>query len=155
MASRESSQFGTSFWMILSIGSLILFGIVLNYLNSNQQILKSDAAKGGNKGNNVVNNSGSTITLDQAGTHYIGDTVSFTVSTSTTDPWVRNQCSQSGKLVYAQWKFVVSGNTGPFTLGPTPSWVSGGADCKADVMDINNWENQKVVATTSYYVTSR
>lgn len=50
--------------------------------------------------------------------------------------WVRNECSQNGSfkpkdLVYAQFVRIEGGVAGPFTLGPTLSWLSGGADCHA------------------------
>jgi hypothetical protein len=61
----------------------------------------------------------------------IGDSVTFDVSsTATTSPWVTVTCSQSGTQVYRQSNAVFLVNS-TFTLGPTPSWQSGAADCTA------------------------
>jgi hypothetical protein len=53
---------------------------------------------------------------------------------STGDMWLFNQCKQNGSIVYQQYlKISSDGNSGPFTLGPTPTWSGGEAECMAIV----------------------
>lgn len=53
---------------------------------------------------------------------------------STGQMWLMNECRQNNSVVYQQYlKIASDGNSGPFTLGPTPSWPEGGAECKATV----------------------
>jgi hypothetical protein len=63
----------------------------------------------------------------------LGDRVTFTVSTTATEyPWVTVKCSQNGTPVYQQSNGIFPTSLGVnFTLGPTPLWQSGGADCTA------------------------
>jgi hypothetical protein len=58
----------------------------------------------------------------------------YGVSLETGSYWLHNRCTQSSVLVYEQYlKISASGDAGPFTLGPTPSWTSGQAECTASV----------------------
>lgn len=99
--------------------------------------------RGGNGGN------GATITLDQADPHF-GDLVTFTVSTDMDNDWVNARCYQSGALVYSQWREAQDYSAGPFTLGPTPSWSGGAADCVAEIVRIAN--KNRVLGTTRFSV---
>jgi hypothetical protein len=69
-----------------------------------------------------------------------GDKVTFAVSTSSTAyPWVTMKCSQGGTLVYKQSNGIFATSLGTvFTLGPTPLWLSGEADCTAS---LENWDS--------------
>lgn len=83
----------------------------------------------------------------------IGDSVTFTVSTQATAfPWVRARCFQNGGLVYEQWHGLFEGYyTEPiFTLGPTPKWSSGAAECVGDLVD--NGRRDRVLASTAFHV---
>jgi hypothetical protein len=64
--------------------------------------------------------------------HY-GQKVTFDVYTSSTAfPWVLLECSQNGSLVYQYSKGIFPTSLGQiFTLGPTPAWTGGAADCTA------------------------
>ncbi len=93
------------------------------------------AAPGGNgKANGHANGNGGgkvsvTITIAEGNPHF-GTVVVFAVDGDGAG-WVRNECSQNGSLVYAEYNRVEGGFAGPFTLGPTPSWSGGAADCRA------------------------
>ena len=58
---------------------------------------------------------------------------------ATTQPFVHLKCSQNGALVLESWQAWFYGAVGPqtFTLGPTPAWQSGAADCTAY---LENWD---------------
>lgn len=96
------------------------------------------------------NGNHATITLDQADLHF-GDQVTFTVSTSAERPWVKVQCYQAGERVYfqAHGMFEEYGFDPVFTLGPTPMWMSGGADCVADLFKSSDG---RVLASTEFDV---
>jgi hypothetical protein len=116
------------------------------------------AAKAGGKGGG----SGSSISLvlvnqvarATSGPYY-GDQVTFAVDTSRTDyPWVQNRCWQGDKLVYEEWHGFFAGYKfgQTFTLGPTPSWSGGDANCTARLVNKSNGRYQ-TLATASYSVT--
>lgn len=81
-----------------------------------------------------------------------GDKVTFQVSTSATSyPYVTLKCYVSGSLVYSASKGIFTASLGQdFTLGPTPNWQAGGADCTAT---LQNWDsyskNGKITNLTS------
>ena len=108
------------------------------------------AAKGGNGHRGASN--GSSITLDQTDPQF-GDQVTFTISASFDNPWVRARCYVSGALVYEQWHGMYEGYRFEpvFTLGPTPSWPGGGANCVADLIERSN-NKTTVRASTSFDV---
>ncbi len=82
--------------------------------------------KGGKPGG-----SGVTIAIVEAPPFIFGQQINLNV-VGNDGGWIRNECRQSGSLVYAQFNRVQSGgSSGPFTLGPTPSWSEGGASCTA------------------------
>lgn len=77
------------------------------------------------------------ITADGLNPHGdFGQQVYFTATADRVEyPWVNARCYQDGELVYAQWHGAFdSYRFDPvFTLGPTPSWQSGDAECVAEV----------------------
>jgi hypothetical protein len=122
----------------------------------------SDAtmAKGGN-GNGkpsteVPASSIGLVLLDSTdGVPHLGQHVTFDVATTATDyPWVTMKCSQNGTHVYQQSNAMYRIQA-TFTLGPTPLWQSGGADC---IATLENWENSsrngkiEVLASTQFAV---
>jgi hypothetical protein len=84
--------------------------------------------------------------------HY-GQKVTFAVSTTaTSQPWVIAKCYQNGTLVYEQAAGIFPTSLGQvFTLGPTPAWSGGGADCTAS---LQNWSGRKpaTLATLNFDV---
>ena len=64
--------------------------------------------------------------------HY-GQQVTFDVYTSATAyPWVLLECTQNGSLVYRHQNGIFQTSLMQvFTLGLTPAWTGGAADCKA------------------------
>jgi hypothetical protein len=80
---------------------------------------------------------------------HFGKKVTFTVWTNATDyPWVTVKCLQNGDLVYKQSNgiFPTSLNQ-TFTLGPTPSWTGGGADCTAYLQDWDAYSRNGRITT--------
>jgi hypothetical protein len=59
-------------------------------------------------------------------------TVTATLNPGGTTMWAYARCWQDGTLVYEQWVKNTSSNTATFTLGPTPLWQGGSANCAAD-----------------------
>ena len=79
--------------------------------------------------------------------------VTFDVYTSATAyPWVLLECSQNGSLVYQYSKGIFPTSLGQiFTLGPTPAWTGGDADCRAS---LQKWDGRKktTLATLNFHV---
>lgn len=65
--------------------------------------------------------------------------------------WVRASCSQGGLVVYRQNEQLDSSGHAVLTLGPTPVWGGGAADCVADSAYYSNgrW---RTVASTTFHV---
>ena len=96
----------------------------------------------------------SSISLSSSGALTMGSQVTFNVSTSATSrPFVDLQCYQNGTWVYEQWGGFYAGslNGQTFTLGPTGLWTSGGANCTADLVSLDNYK-PRVLASTSFNV---
>jgi hypothetical protein len=113
------------------------------------------AAKGG--GHRISSNGG-TITLvllnSTDGLPHYGQSVTFDVATTATDkPWVELDCSQSGTLVYQDWRGFFDGSlTGQdFILGTSKAWQSGDADCVAWLERYTKRGFSKL-ASTSFHV---
>jgi hypothetical protein len=105
-------------------------------------------AKGGHGGNTSggsTGGSGGTISLvlinpPADGLPHFGYDVTFNVSTTaTTQPWVTLRCYVGGTLVDKDSNAMFPGSLDEiFTLGGTPLWQSGAADCTAT---LENWDN--------------
>lgn len=116
---------------------------------------KPSGAGGGKPGGGGTTGGGtlSLVLLNSTdGLPHFGQKVTFNVSTTaTTKPWVTLKCSQNGALVYKQSNGIFATSLGQvFTLGPTPSWQGGEADCTAT---LENWDsyskNGKITALAS------
>jgi hypothetical protein len=83
--------------------------------------------------------------------HFEGQ-VTFAVRTSVAEPWVNVKCYQGDMWVYGEWHgfFASYGWGQTFTLGPTPSWQSGDADCTARVVKFGRNGRQSTLATTNF-----
>ena len=99
---------------------------------------------GGGKPGGGGSTSGGTIDLvllnSTDGVPHYGQKVTFTVSTSATSyPYVTLKCYQGG-LVYQASKGIFPTSLGQnFTLGPTPNWQGGEADCTATLEDWDSY----------------
>ena len=92
-----------------------------------------------------------------AGGPYFGDRITFNVSTTaTTQPWVTATCSQNGVVVYQQTQgFFPTYLYGQiFTLGPTPMWSAGAADCKATLVQRTSNGRSKTLAAITFHVSA-
>ena len=108
--------------------------------------------KGGSSISLVRMTAGSTVA---AGDPTFGEQVTFAVSTSRTAyPWVQNRCWQNGSLVYEEWHGLWTGyyRDSVFTLGPTPSWRGGSADCEGRLVRQSSGGKMQTLATTTYQV---
>lgn len=84
----------------------------------------------------------------------VGSQVTFSISQNrTAQPWVSVECYQSRVLVYKQYHGMFAGyyTDAVFTLGPTPSWTSGGASCVGTLLYFSNGREHSL-ATTSFSV---
>jgi hypothetical protein len=70
--------------------------------------------------------------------------------------WAHATCSQSGSQVYAIFveldESVPGGTVDMDNLGPTPSWMSGGADCSVELIAISGLRQDKIYATDTFSV---
>lgn len=96
----------------------------------------------------------SVVVMDGATDAQFAGRVTFDVSTTATDyPYVHLMCYQSGALVAEgrQGFFPTALGNEWFTLGPTPAWQSGAADCTAN---LEKWTKRgwSVLGATSFHV---
>jgi len=66
--------------------------------------------------------------------------------------WVHAICMQSGGVAMVQWARVDAENHATLTLGPTPSWSSGGATCTAEEGYFSANGRWRVQDTTTFSV---
>ena len=83
--------------------------------------------------------------------------VTFRVSTSATSyPYVTLRCTQGGSLVYQASRGIFPTSLGQnFTLGPTPLWQGGEADCTATLEDWDSYSKNGSItplASMSFHV---
>jgi hypothetical protein len=113
------------------------------------------AARGGGSGGGKPGSSGTIdiVELDSTdGLTHFGQHVTFVVSTDATAyPWVEVRCFQNGDQVYRQANGIFPTSLNQvFTLGPTPSWSGGDADCTAALQDWDSYsKNEKKVTITT------
>ena len=113
------------------------------------------AGKGGPGGGGSGSSSLSLVLLDSSdGQPHFGRQVTFNISTSATKPQVNAQCYQNGARVYTEshgfFEGAWFGQT--FTLGPTPSWSGGDADCTARIVTYSRNGRENTLATMSFHV---
>lgn len=88
---------------------------------------------------------GSSVSLQ--GNPCFGCQIGFLVSTHrTADPYVQVDCYQAGTLVYRETHPVASGD--PWTLGPTPNWQGGPADCTATALLLQHGDLKPIGGAT-------
>jgi hypothetical protein len=118
---------------------------------------------GGNGGGGKPGGGGGGGTIDLVllnsadGVANYGEQVTFRVSTSATSyPYVTLKCTQGGSLVYQASKGIFPTSLGQnFTLGPTPSWQGGEADCTATLEDWDSYSKNGSItplASMSFHV---
>lgn len=81
-------------------------------------------------------------------------TTTATVNPGGSGTWAYARCYQDGTLVYAQYVRANSDNQAMFTLGPTPMWQSGAADCTAEEGTWGRNGRWRVVADTTFHVSA-
>jgi hypothetical protein len=108
----------------------------------------------GSKGSGTI----SLVLLDSTdGLPHFGQEVTFEVfASSTSQPWVELLCYKNGTHVYRQANGIFPGSLDQtFTLGPTPLWQGGEADCTAYLQDWDSYsKNGKIqnLASISFRV---
>jgi hypothetical protein len=94
------------------------------------------------------------VPMDGATEAHFGARVTFSVSTTATPyPYVHLKCWQGGSLVAEgrQGFFATALGNEWFTLGPTPAWQSGAADCTAYLEKYSS-KGWNVLGSTSFHV---
>ena len=124
--------------------------------------LASPAFAGGKGGNKPTGGgSGSTMTLvivassSTDGNVHQGDTITWHLSTSTSQPHVSVSCSQNGTVVYSTQTGYYASYPWPWTQDMTlasGAWTSGAADCSARLYSLSNSGNSTTLATSSFHV---
>jgi hypothetical protein len=121
------------------------------------------AAKGGGSGGGGGKPSGggsggvsAPIMVTDVGTAGVsyGDTVTFTVTTTASQPYVQLKCFQNGTMVAQGWGgyFAGSLNGQDFVLS-SPSWTSGAADCTAYLV-VYTSRGSSVIGSTSFHASA-
>jgi hypothetical protein len=83
----------------------------------------------------------------------VGDTVTFNISTTATQPYVNLLCYQNGVLGYNSWRGYFAGSLDSswnFNLG-SGGWTSGAADCTA-WLGVYTRQGFQRLASTSFHV---
>jgi hypothetical protein len=112
------------------------------------------AGKGKPGGGSTTNGTITMVLMDGATEARFGGRVTFTVATTATAyPYVHLMCRQNGVLVGEgrQGFFASAIGNKWFSLGPTPSWQSGAADCTANLEKYTN-RGWSVLAFTTFHV---
>jgi hypothetical protein len=70
--------------------------------------------------------------------------------------WVRVHCTvdADGSTGMVAWEKTDGGGNASFALGPTPSWQSGSASCRADAGTFDSRGRFKISASTTFKVSS-
>ena len=140
---RSTTRSGLSFAVL---AALLAFGLVL-----------VPAAVAG-KGKGAPSAASGTIRLvpltpSADGLLHYGQEVTFDVyASSTAYPWVLLECTQNGSLVYRHQNGIFPTSLmQDFTLGLTPAWTGGAADCKASLQD-RGGRKTVTLATLTFHV---
>ncbi|MFL5799742.1 MAG: hypothetical protein ACJ77A_17660 [Actinomycetota bacterium] len=80
----------------------------------------------------------------------LGESVTFSISTTAADPWVNARCYQGGTLVYYESHSFAAGSQPMFQLGPTTLWQSGSADCTGRLLKFSSNGRDQVLASTGF-----
>src|SRR5262249_26006239 len=114
----------------------------------------ADKGGGGHRGGGgTTGGSGSLtmvlVTKTADGLPHWGNTITFTLNTTITQPWVNLQCFQKGALVAQGWDGFFDGSLTGRTFGLySGQWTSGAAQCTA-YLTTPQWA---VVGSTSFHV---
>jgi hypothetical protein len=89
------------------------------------------------------------LTPTADGLPHWGNTITFTITTNISQPWVHLVCKQNGTVVAEGWNGYFVGSLTGTTFGLySPQWTSGAADCTG-YLTTPDWT---VVASTSFHV---
>ncbi len=81
-----------------------------------------------------------------------GGTTTGTLNPGGSGIWAMAECYQDGTIVYRQYVRNGADNTVTFTLGPTPSWQAGAADCLAEEGYWGKSGRWRAIAETTFHV---
>ena len=117
-------------------------------------LIPSALAKGRPGGGTDGSSSLSVRPLNGATQAHFGAEVTFDVKTTAERPQVEARCYRNGVQVYSEFHGFFEGAWFGqiFTLGPTPSWSGGDADCTARLFVYTKRGTQSTLATTSFHV---
>jgi hypothetical protein len=139
-----------------SIGSIVPSGVIAASSDETFSML----AKGGKPALIADESTIVLVLLDSTdGVPHFGQHVTFDVTTTATDdPIIMNRCYQNDSLVSQETLRVDPENSlysRTFTLGPSPAWTGGGADCTADLVTMDSFARTPkttVIKTLPYTV---
>jgi hypothetical protein len=121
-------------------------------------LAKGGRNSGGSGGGGTIGGGSGTISLvvlnSADGLPHFTQNITFNVSTTaTTKPFVELKCYQNGNLVGQETNgfFVGSLSDGVYTLGPTPAWQSGAADCTATLESMDT-RTTTAITSMSFHV---
>jgi len=130
----------------VGLQALIIVGIVAALLLALSPMFKPAEDLAGINGANAA----------KRGVITVPDGVFAGTTTATLNPggavWAFAQCYQGGTLVYAEFVKATSSNTATFTLGPTPLWQGGSANCTAEEGAWGPNGRWRAVASTTFNV---
>lgn len=139
-AARHSAVAVTEALLVVAIAVALALALV--------PALRADSLVGTGLANAAGRSSG-TITVPDG---VFAGTTTATVNPGGEQTWVFAECAQGGSVVYRQWVKAAADNTAVLTLGPTPSWSSGGATCFAQEGYWFKGSRWRVVAETTFTV---
>jgi hypothetical protein len=136
---------------ISSVGlqALIIVGIVATLLLALSPVFKPADDIAGIAGVSAVRSTGHITVPDGV----YGGTTTATLNPGGTGIWAYARCYQGETLVYAETVRANSSNEATFTLGPTPLWTGGAANCTAEEGTWSRNHKWRAVAATTFNVT--
>ena len=131
----------------VGLQALLIVGIVIAVALAFSPIFKPASDLAGTQ--SVQARGGANITVPDG---VFAGTTTATLNPGGSDAWAYARCYQDGTLVYAQYVRSTSSGTATFTLGPTPMWDSGAANCTAEEGSWGKNGRWRAVATTTFNV---
>jgi hypothetical protein len=133
----------------VGLQALVIVGIVATLLLALSPVFKPAEDIAGIAGVSAVRSTGQISVPDGV----YGGTTTATLNPGGTSIWAYARCYQGGTLVYAEAVRGNSSNEATFTLGPTPLWTGGAANCTAEEGTWSRNGKWRAVASTTFNVT--
>ena len=125
---------------VLLVGMIAALPIVAGAAKPSSATVTVDDGKFASVGMAYVDSSGA-----KAGT------AKLATATGADGMLVKAECFQDGVIVYRQYSRVDNGSA-PLTLGPTPSWTEGSADCTAELGEFDKRTRWRSADSDTFHV---